>query len=120
MPQISEWAAFHHERLDGKGYPFHHTADDLTLGSRIMAVADVFTALTEDRPYRAAMSSQGSLDVLRSLAEKGGVDAEVVRTLANDHDGIDTARRGAQATYAEGQHQLGRLMGRPTAQCAVA
>ncbi len=41
MPQVAEWAAFHHERLDGTGYPFHHGGKNLTLGARIMAVADI-------------------------------------------------------------------------------
>ena len=50
MQQIAEWAAFHHEKLDGSGYPFHRDRDSLNLGARIMSVADVFTALTEERP----------------------------------------------------------------------
>jgi len=58
ISQIAEWAAFHHERLDGSGYPFHLGADKLGIGSRIMAVADVFTAISEDRPYRKGMSQQ--------------------------------------------------------------
>ncbi len=49
-------AASHHERLDGRGYPRGLTADDLCLDTRIISVADVFDALTADRPYRAAMS----------------------------------------------------------------
>lgn len=55
LDTVNSWASFHHERLDGKGYPFHHGDDVLSLGARIMAMADVLTAVTEDRPYRAGM-----------------------------------------------------------------
>ncbi|MGB9608590.1 MAG: HD-GYP domain-containing protein, partial [bacterium] len=55
---IREWAALHHERLDGSGYPFHLKGEDLSLGARIMAVADVFSALREKRPYRRVMGKK--------------------------------------------------------------
>jgi HD-GYP domain-containing protein (c-di-GMP phosphodiesterase class II) len=55
LRQIAEWAAFHHERLDGSGYPFHYESSRIGTGSRIMAVADIFTAVAEDRPYRSGM-----------------------------------------------------------------
>ena len=44
---INTWGSLHHEQLNGNGYPFHLQAEELTLGSRIMAIADIFTALTE-------------------------------------------------------------------------
>jgi HD-GYP domain-containing protein (c-di-GMP phosphodiesterase class II) len=49
-------AGQHHERLDGKGYPFGLTADAISLETRIVTVSDVFDALTADRPYRKAMA----------------------------------------------------------------
>ena len=110
MPQISEWAAFHHERLDGSGYPFHHAAEDMTLGSRIMAVADVFTAITEDRPYRKGMSSQESQALLNKLAANGGLDSEVVRTVERDYGDIDGRRRREQVEYGAGQEHLRDVM----------
>lgn len=60
LQHIAEWAAFHHEKLDGSGYPFHYKADRISTGSRIMTVADIFTALAEDRPYRKGMSGARS------------------------------------------------------------
>ncbi len=106
MPQINEWAAFHHERLDGKGYPFHHTQEELTLGSRIMSVADILTALMEDRPYRGGMSSEKAIRVLDDLASNGGHDGDVIETLKRDFDAIDGIRREAQAAYGEKQKEL--------------
>ena len=106
MPQISEWAAFHHERLDGKGYPFRHHGKDLTLGSRIMAVADVFTAITEDRPYRKAMPSQRALSVLDNFVKNGALDGNIVTVLKRNFDAINDTRSAEQATYAQEQQQL--------------
>jgi len=56
---VAELAACHHERLDGTGYFRGLTAPELALGARIVAVADVFEALTAERPYRAAMPVDG-------------------------------------------------------------
>jgi putative nucleotidyltransferase with HDIG domain len=106
MPQISEWAAFHHERLDGKGYPFGHEAKDLVLGSRIMAVADAFTAITEDRPYRKGMDNEGALKVMTHMKDSGALDGEIVNILHNDFDGIQRTRREAQAEYSIKQKGL--------------
>ena len=57
LQMIAEWAAYHHERLDGKGYPFRREAHEINLGARIMAVSDIFTALAENRPYRKGMET---------------------------------------------------------------
>jgi putative nucleotidyltransferase with HDIG domain len=52
----------HHERFDGKGYPKGLAADEIPLGARIFVLADTFDAMTSDRPYRAALSSDASRD----------------------------------------------------------
>lgn len=62
---MAEWAAHHHERLDGKGYPFALAGKDLDEGARLMAIADIFAALTEDRPYRRAMTSGEALSIIQ-------------------------------------------------------
>jgi HD-GYP domain-containing protein (c-di-GMP phosphodiesterase class II) len=59
-------AAAHHERLDGSGYPHGLREEELTLPMRLLAVADVYEALTSERPYRHAMSSADALAVVRS------------------------------------------------------
>ena len=51
----------HHERLDGRGYPGNLKGDAIPLGSRIIAVADTFDAMTTNRPYRKAMTIDQSL-----------------------------------------------------------
>jgi putative nucleotidyltransferase with HDIG domain len=106
LPQICEWAAFHHERLDGTGYPFCHEGRQLTLGARIMAVADVATALSEDRPYRRGMTAEETHSILDKQVRSGALDADVVAALRRDFAEVDAQRRSEQAAYAERQREL--------------
>ena len=55
----------HHERWDGKGYPDRLTGEDIPLHARVLALADVFDALTTDRPYRPAFSPEEALRMMR-------------------------------------------------------
>jgi HD-GYP domain-containing protein (c-di-GMP phosphodiesterase class II) len=63
--ELAAVAAEHHEKLDGSGYPLGLKADDLAMESRLLAVADMFTALVEDRPYRAGMQTDEAFAILR-------------------------------------------------------
>ena len=94
---VNEWASFHHERLNGDGYPFHRDADNLSLGSRIMAVADVLTAITEDRPYRAGMPLEKAVSVLTSMAGSGVLDPSVVGLAVDNFNEINDTRATAQS-----------------------
>jgi HD-GYP domain-containing protein (c-di-GMP phosphodiesterase class II) len=67
----------HHERVDGSGYPDGLTGNAIPVGARIVAVADVFDALTSDRPYRPAMSADDALAHLMAQAGRG-LDEEIV------------------------------------------
>jgi len=99
--QIAMWAACHHERLNGNGYPFHVEGDDFTKLARIMAVADIVTAITEDRPYRPGMSSEKSLEILYEMVEKGEIDKGIVDIVNNNFAYIDNARIKAQQEELE-------------------
>jgi putative two-component system response regulator len=74
---------WHHERMDGSGYPDGLKGDQIPLAARVLAVADVFDALASTRPYRGAMSFPQSLQVMREDAAEGGLDAELVRCFAD-------------------------------------
>lgn len=74
---IAQWAAYHHERLDGNGYPFGIKAEGLDTGARLMTIADMYTALTEQRPYRKALSPGEALEII-SRGAGTSVDAELV------------------------------------------
>lgn len=78
---ITEWAANHHEKLNGKGYPFGKTGDELDFNSRMMGCLDIYQALTEERPYREGMSHGETMKVLGNMAEMGMIDEGIVRDL---------------------------------------
>jgi putative nucleotidyltransferase with HDIG domain len=77
---LAELASAHHERLDGGGYPRGLTADALDLPMRVLAVADVYEAVTSARPYREAMSSEQALALLRAEVPER-LDAAAVAAL---------------------------------------
>lgn len=81
LKEIPEWAASHHERLNGGGYPFHRSGEDIDTGARIMAVADIFTALAEDRPYRRGLETIRIREIITGLSRQGLLDAKIVKTL---------------------------------------
>ena len=93
---INQWASFHHEKLKGKGYPFHLKGASIPLGSRIMAVADIFTAISEDRPYRKGMERREVISVLESMVRDGSICANVVSLLLDNYELIEETRRTAQ------------------------
>jgi HD-GYP domain-containing protein (c-di-GMP phosphodiesterase class II) len=64
--ELARIAGDHHERLDGKGYPRGIAGDEISLETRIITCADIFDALTAERPYRAAMPVTKALEILRA------------------------------------------------------
>lgn len=98
---IRVWAALHHERLNGNGYPFHYNAEQIPLGSRIMAVADVFTAITEDRPYRQGMSNSEVRNVLSNMVLAESLDKRVVEALFENYEEINRSRQYEQKIAIE-------------------
>ena len=71
----------HHEKLDGSGYPSGLQGDGFPLGARILAVADIYDAVTTDRSYRAAMPIEKALDILDGDARRGLQDRDLVAAL---------------------------------------
>jgi len=76
-----DWAIQHHERLDGSGYPRKLTSKDFSLEAKILQISDVFVALTEERPYRKALSYEKALEILEEEVKIGKLDFEVFRKL---------------------------------------
>jgi putative two-component system response regulator len=72
----------HHERLDGSGYPDGLRGDAIPLAARVLQIVDIYDALTTDRPYREAFSSTHALATLHIEADRGWLDAELVRVFA--------------------------------------
>lgn len=81
---IREWASSHHESLNGQGYPFGLCSDELSLGARIMKVADIYAALMEDRPYRKGMDIEKALAILNSMSANAELDGGIVSILSEN------------------------------------
>ena len=76
------YASGHHELLNGEGYPERLEGDEIPLQTRLIAVADVFDALTSaDRPYKPAVPAEEALEIMRAEADAGRLDAELVKVL---------------------------------------
>jgi hypothetical protein len=79
LQNIPFYSASHHELLDGSGYPKGLKGEEIPLQSRILAVVDIFDALTaSDRPYRRAMPPEKAGQILKADAEAGRLDPDVV------------------------------------------
>lgn len=78
LSRVPEFAGAHHEKLDGTGYPNHIGGDALSLQARILAVADVFEALTaKDRPYKEPMKLSQAMKIMGFMVKDKHVDPEV-------------------------------------------
>ncbi len=81
---IAKWAAQHHERVDGSGYPFRCNAQDLSIEARIIALADVFQALTQKRPFRENFPPEDIMSILKKQMNEGALDSDVVLMVENN------------------------------------
>jgi putative nucleotidyltransferase with HDIG domain len=81
LDEVREVAARHHERLDGSGYPHGMRADALTPRDRVLAAADVYHALTEPRPHRAALDSDAAAVELRIQVRRGLLDGDAANAV---------------------------------------
>jgi len=106
LGKVTAWASQHHEQPGGQGYPHHISGAALPLGSRIMNVADVFTALREDRPYRAGLDNGQVLRILDDMAAQNALDQDVVALAKRNLDELDQRRQQAQAQAAEDFHRF--------------
>jgi len=80
--ELAYIAGAHHEKLDGSGYPNALEADNLPLEARILTVSDVYSALIENRPYRAGFSPEQALEIIKREAP-GKLDADCLDALAS-------------------------------------
>jgi HD-GYP domain-containing protein (c-di-GMP phosphodiesterase class II) len=93
LSRVAEYAGTHHETLDGKGYPRRLTAAELSVPSRIMAIADIFEALTAaDRPYKKGKTLSVCVDILAGFRDRNHIDPDLFELFL---------RSGLYRTYAE-------------------
>lgn len=78
LRSVPEIAGGHHERMDGKGYPRQLTGEQMSVPARIMAIADIFEALTaSDRPYKSGKSVSQALTIMASMVREQHIDADL-------------------------------------------
>lgn len=85
---VKQIALRHHEKLDGSGYPQGLKAQDLDVPQRIVAIADIVSALTGTRSYKGAFSKDKTLDVITSMAKEGLVDDGIVKLMVDNYEAI--------------------------------
>lgn len=79
LKNVPIYASLHHEKLDGKGYPFGYSEEQIPIPARIIAVADIFEALTaKDRPYKKPMTVSTALKIMQSMKKDKHIDPEIV------------------------------------------
>lgn len=93
LARVPDLAASHHERLDGQGYPRKLNAAQLALPDRIMAMVDIFEALTAaDRPYKAAKTLSESFRIMAGMARGQHIDAQLLRYFLDSGLWLDFAK----------------------------
>lgn len=92
LEDIARWAALHHEKLDGSGYPFGYTADKLDRNCRLLACLDIYQALVEDRPYKAGMSHADAMAILNKMSCAGQLDSEITKDIDRCFAGKEAAK----------------------------
>jgi HD-GYP domain-containing protein (c-di-GMP phosphodiesterase class II) len=98
LREVPEIAGGHHERMDGRGYPRGLKAGQMSPQARMMAIADVFEALTaDDRPYKPGKRLSEALTLMQRMAREGHLDAELFGLFLDSGVCLDYARRFMRA-----------------------
>ncbi|MBJ7449606.1 MAG: GAF domain-containing protein [Parachlamydiales bacterium] len=94
LKDVPEIASCHHERIDGKGYPAGLTRFQMSLRARILAIADIFEALTApDRPYKKPMPLSKALAIMETLKKEGHLDPDLFDVFINQKVYLTYARK---------------------------
>lgn len=86
--KIELLAARHHEKLDGSGYPYHLTAENLTKCQRILTVADITSALTDIRSYKNAFPKEKTVQIITDMTDRGELDKDITSCIIRSYDQI--------------------------------
>ena len=116
LRRVPDIAANHHEKMDGSGYPRRLSREALSLPERIMAIADIFEALTaSDRPYKRPTPLSVALAMMARMAREAHIDAEVFALFLRSGVYLDYARRFLPASQIDPVDVAACLAGLPVA-----
>ena len=94
LRNVSHYASSHHERIDGAGYPFRLKGDAIPLQARIIALADVFDALTaKDRPYKKEKTLSEAIKIMGNMVKENHIDRELFELFIKERIYLDYARK---------------------------
>lgn len=94
LRNVPEYAAGHHERMDGKGYPRGLTGNQMSVQAKVMGIADIFEALTaKDRPYKEGKTLTESLTILAKFKLNGHIDPDLFDVFINEKVYLDYAHK---------------------------
>ena len=79
--EFIDWTSNHHEKLNGTGYPNGICAENLDFNSRLLGCLDIYQALTEERPYRGALSHEESMKILYEMANDNLIDFSITKDI---------------------------------------
>jgi HD-GYP domain-containing protein (c-di-GMP phosphodiesterase class II) len=109
---LSRLAGMHHERLDGSGYHREMAGSSIPFPARLLAAADVYAAVTQDRPHRPALTPDAAARELTAEAERGRLDAEAVRAVLQAAGHRQPRRTAWPAGLSEREVEVLRLIAR--------
>ena len=78
----------HHEKINGKGYPYGIENEEMTLAEKIVAVADIYSALSGKRSYKDKFDKDKIISIMEQMAEQSQNDSQVIRVLVDNYDEI--------------------------------
>lgn len=94
LSKVVEYAGAHHERVDGKGYPNGLTGDEMSVPAKIMAIADIFEALTaNDRPYKEPKKLSEVLRIMQEMKNTGHIDPDLYKVFITGKVYMDYAEQ---------------------------
>jgi len=102
LKNVPEYAGGHHERVDGNGYPRGLTREQMSVQARVMAIADIFEALTaRDRPYKKGKTLSESLHILGKFALNGHIDPDLFDIFVRQKVYLKFARKNLDASQID-------------------
>jgi len=98
LGSIAKWAASHHEKRDRTGYPLKRSANDFTIEMDILAFSDIISALAEDRPYRAALSQEHIIEILKTFVPDQ-LDETVLKVIIENFDELYSINKNIASEF---------------------
>lgn len=105
-PQVFRIAVRHHEKLDGTGYPLGLTGGELTTPERIVAVADIISALQGRRSYKEALDKDEVVSIISAMSRSGKLDAHIISLVLEHYDKISAAAQRKCRAAVDAYHLL--------------